>query len=411
MTRDGRQFVTSEGIWAEPSRLMDADPHANMTNVDGARHAQLRGVAHTGMGKGAACDALEVSVGLAQRAIESAIASAAVVDSVDFSRELVFQELGHAMAGVAPRRMFSASYRVLSAIVQTTRLPVLRHLPRSRALRRAVEDVRALTAEIAHTQGRPRPPYLQDILRAVEEGVYTARDLPMLMMAPFIAGLDTLAHTLAFVLYRLSIHPDWRARLRAEVDAALAARGELDTEALALCPELGYFVQEVMRIHPLSPAVLRLAKQPFVVEGYQVEEGERLMSPHSQAHLMHEVYPNPERFDPLRFHPDRAEHRGPSRYAPYGIGPHICLGAGTAEVLLRANTAVFLRGAELLPKDPRYVLRVSNTSGARPVGFSLRFGARCYPSVPEPSRGQERQQTASRAAGACTAAQGLGSGS
>lgn len=380
MTREGRAYVSSEGVWSSPSRLMGADPRANMTNVDGERHTQLRNLALPGMSKNAAVSALEKSVRFAESKVRQALREARPIDAVDLAREMVFEQLGSSMAGAAPREMFGASYRVLTAIVRATRLPVLSHLPPNRSLRTAVAEVRALSADIVR-RPPPHPPYLQAILRAVDEGVFSPRDLPMLMLTPFIAGLDTFANTMAFVLYRLARHPDWQARLRDEVDRALDARGSWDGEALQACPELGYFVQEVMRLHPLSPAMMRVAKQAFVIEGYQVDQGERLLFPHTMPHLMHEVYPDPERFDPLRFHPSRAEQRGPNRYAPYGIGPHVCLGAGTADVLLRTDAAILLRLTELRPARPDYELRVSNTSGARPVGFELRLAARVLPNA------------------------------
>ncbi len=373
VSRDGRGFLTAERVWSEPSRLMGCDPRANVVNVEGDRHAELRGMLRGGMSKSAAGASLGTSMPIVRAATERALVAELPVDAVAFARAVVFEQLGRTMAGRAPEEVYDAASRILQAIVRATRVPLLKRLPPPPSVRRAASVLRALGEEVRAAPPEARSTYLKDVLRGLDEGVYAAADLPLFMLTPFVAGLDTMAHTLAFVLYRLAFHPEWRARLRAEVEAAVAARGALDAQAVADCEELGYFVQEVMRIHPLSPAVIRFAERSFVLGGHQIREGDRLLVAHTTPHMMEEFYPEPERFDPMRFHPDRAEHRGTGRYAPYGIGAHICLGAGTADVLLRANAAAILLDADVVSADPRYVLRVSNASGARPVGFEMRL--------------------------------------
>lgn len=56
-------------------------------------------------------------------------------------------------------------------------------------------------------------------------------------MGAFIAGMDTAANSLAFVLYRLHRHPEHLPALRAEVDALFRA-GPPTAEALGRSPLL-----------------------------------------------------------------------------------------------------------------------------------------------------------------------------
>lgn len=373
-SKEGRKLVSSEGVWSESARVTGADPHAIMTNVDGARHAELRGLFRAGMGKTAAIETLAQSLTFAEAALHEAAQSGRAHDSVAFSRALVFEQLGHAMAGSAPPAMFSAADAVLKAIVRGVRVPLLRKLPRSPSLRRAARETRSIAMGILASPAQHT--FLREVRQGVAAGIFAATDLPAIMLTPFIAGLDTMAHTFAFVLYRLAQHPEWRTRLRAEVDRAVARTGALDADAIAACEELGYFVQEVMRIHPLSPAIIRSAREDFALNGLQIRAGSALFVPHTLPHFMEEVYPDPHRFDPMRFHPDRGEHKGAGRYTPFGAGPHVCLGAGSAEVLLRANTAMVLHRAEVAQADPRYTLEVSNLSGACPKGFRVRITMR-----------------------------------
>lgn len=376
MTREGKRYITAAGVWDNTARITGADPHAIMTNVEGDKHAALRGLFRAGMSKSAGVETMGRSLALAEAALADAARRSETVDAVAFARALVFEQLGHAMAGRAPTPMFDAADQVLTAIVRGVRVPALMRLPLRPRLKRAAREVASIAKGILESTEAPRPTFLENVREGLDTGLIRETDLPAIMLTPFIAGLDTMAHAFGFVLHRLTEHPTWAARLRDEVDGAAAARGHLDADAVMQCHELGYFVQEVLRIHPVSPAVIRTATEDFVLEGYQIRAGDKLLVAHTLAHFLDALFPEPHRFDPLRFAPERGEHRGASRFMPFGIGAHVCLGAGIAEVLLRANAAAFLRHVEIARADPAYRLRVSNLSGACPVGLELRIRPR-----------------------------------
>ncbi len=69
--------------------------------------------------------------------------------------------------------------------------------------------------------------------------------------------------------------------------------------------------------------------------------------------------PEPERFDIERYTPERREHRQPGAFAPFGAGPHVCLGAGFAEVAIAATMATIVREVELALDPPDYALKIS----------------------------------------------------
>lgn len=372
LSRAGRTLVTSDGVWDGPSRIMGADRHANMTNVDGDRHTALRGHFRASMSKTEGYAALPMAMEIARKRFEEVVEAGRPIDAVELARRITFEQLGRSLAGEAPPAMYDAASTVLDEIVRVTRIPLLARFPVSRATRRAAGDVRAIADRLLALPSAAQPTFVREIVHALQSGLVKESDLPLLMLTPFIAGLDTMAHTFGFVLYRLAMHPEWRARLADELDAVVGTDGRMDEETLARCVELSAFVQEVMRLHPLSPVLMRIAAADFVVNGYRVEAGERLMFPHTVPHLMHEVFPDPERFDPERFIKGRPSYRGQKGFAPFGLGSHICLGAGIAEVLIRSNTAAAIRAGAIVAADPGYRLRVSNTSGAKPVGFRVR---------------------------------------
>ena len=58
-------------------------------------------------------------------------------------------------------------------------------------------------------------------------------------------------------------------------------------------------------------------------------------------HVNPEYFPNPVVFDIERYRDPRNEHKQ-AAYAPFGKGPHNCLGASLAEIMLPLNLGLLL---------------------------------------------------------------------
>jgi cytochrome P450 len=114
-------------------------------------------------------------------------------------------------------------------------------------------------------------------------------------------------------------------------------------------------------IDDLLAAAMRTATQDFVFHGYRVYEGEPLYMATAVSHVLPAFYPDPYTFDIGRYQRPRAEHRQPGAYAPFGLGPHTCLGAGMAEVLMMLGMGRLFHQLELALSPPDYELKLSVT--------------------------------------------------
>lgn len=95
------------------------------------------------------------------------------------------------------------------------------------------------------------------------------------------------------------------------------------------------------------------------------------------THRLPECFPDPDRFDIDCYSPERAEHRQPNAYVPFGVGTHRCLGAGFAEVQTLLTLAVILREAELVLDPPDYELEMTNVPTPRPAkSFKFKVASR-----------------------------------
>ena len=204
-------------------------------------------------------------------------------------------------------------------------------------------------------------------------------ELLPILLTPFIAGLDTLASSLTFLLQELLNNPALLARVRTEIDAACAANnGQLPLpENMRTLPALFGLCQETLRRYPVAFASLRHAASDFTYQGHQVKKGQQILFFNAAPHFDAQYFHNPDAFDIDRFLEPRMEQRARYAFSPYGRGPHICLGAALAESIFLSTTACLLRHYEFSAVEPnkRYPM-VFNPGPCLPNRFRMQIRRR-----------------------------------
>lgn len=182
------------------------------------------------------------------------------------------------------------------------------------------------------------------------------------------------------MLYALLTHPELLARMRAEVDAAFDG-GPVTAQALGRLDVTHRVALETLRLYPIAPVLTRTVTNAFDFGGYTIPAGERVIVATTVSHHLPECFPEPARFDIDRYLPERREHRRPGAFVPFGVGPHVCLGAGFAEVAILATMATIVRDVDLVLDPPRYRLRIDPVPTPRPDDrFGFRVTARRQPA-------------------------------
>jgi len=142
----------------------------------------------------------------------------------------------------------------------------------------------------------------------------------------FIAGHETTARALTWGLYLMAEYPEMQKKIRDEVDSVL--RGNIpDAESVKPLTYLDMFIKEVMRYKPsVATLVSRITTKDAQVGQYFIPKGTSVgVSIHTIHHLK-EFWPEPEKFDPLRFSPERSVGRHPFAYLPFSLGRRNCIG-------------------------------------------------------------------------------------
>jgi cytochrome P450 len=212
-----------------------------------------------------------------------------------------------------------------------TPLALLERLPtrRNRRVRAARDVLRGVVAEIIE-EHRAHPDAYNDLVSLL----LTIRDetgapLPENEILSEITGLlaagsETTGVVLAWLFHELGRSPDLERRLHEEVDSVLAG-GPITAEHIPHLTFTRRLVRETLRLHHPGWLVTRQAIAPVRLGQVRLEAGEDLIWSQYALHRDPVLYPDPLRFDPDRWLPDRPQ---PPREAfiPFGAGKRKCIG-------------------------------------------------------------------------------------
>lgn len=187
------------------------------------------------------------------------------------------------------------------------------------------------------------------------------------VMTIFIAGHETSAIAMSWVLHLLAQHPEIQEKLHEELDRVLA--GKIPT--FEDIPSLVYtrqVIDESMRLYPPAWLVGRKALEEDQIGDYHIKAGSNLLISTYEIHHHPDLWEEPSRFDPERFEPAKAKKYHKFAYFPFGGGPRMCIGNNfalmemvilTASLAQRFNLIDRSKGAiqmdpliTLRPKDP-----------------------------------------------------------
>ncbi len=148
-------------------------------------------------------------------------------------------------------------------------------------------------------------------------------------MAILVAGHETTAYALSFALYLLARHPAAYARLHDEVQGVLQGRPPMP-EDLTNLPYTVQVFKETLRMFPVAHILPRQATKDTTIGNYRVRRGWLVGVDLWGMHRRPDYFPNPTRFDPDRFTPEREAQIPRNTYIPFGSGPRNCIGRGLA---------------------------------------------------------------------------------
>lgn len=141
-----------------------------------------------------------------------------------------------------------------------------------------------------------------------------------------LAAHDTITSSITSLVWQLGKNPEWQDRLREEMLSVAGAGERISHNALGELKLTEYAFKEALRMVPPVPGIPRRALADFEFGGYHIPAGTQIGINPSYTHHMAEYWPEPEKFDPMRFEPEQVRERHKYAWVPFSGGAHMCLG-------------------------------------------------------------------------------------
>ncbi|MEZ5741614.1 MAG: cytochrome P450, partial [Burkholderiaceae bacterium] len=311
------------------------------------------------------------------------LAFGAQVDTLGSDGDVIQQHLD---------QIFPALFRRL-----TTALPVWRWLPSSadRKLAHSVAQVNlAVDAFVAEARARLQADparraapsnLLESMIVAADEPGSGIDDQQVAgnVLTMLLAGEDTTANTLAWMLYLMWTNPATLERAVAEVWRVVGDSLSPSLEQLAQLDYVEACAHEAMRLKPVAPILPLQTRHQVMIGDVQVPEGVMVMNLMRPDSVSDTHLENAAAFKPQRWLVDgataaRAASSAKRIAMPFGAGPRICPGRYLALLEIKLAIATILRDFDITAVDTpdggpaRESLQFTMT----PVGLRMRLRIR-----------------------------------
>ncbi|KAK8527646.1 hypothetical protein V6N12_054851 [Hibiscus sabdariffa] len=194
---------------------------------------------------------------------------------------------------------------------------------------------------------RPKPEendIIDVLLQISKDGGFpfdlTTDHIKAILMNVFVAGTDSSAATVTWVMSFLMKNPKYLKRTQAEVRSFIGKKGFLNEDDIQSLTYLKAVIKETFRLQPTTPLLVsRETLRRCNIGGYEVPAKSLV---HVNAWAIGrdpEVWENPEEFCPERFIGSSIDYKGQHfELIPFGAGRRICpgmrMGVATVELAL-----------------------------------------------------------------------------
>jgi sterol 14-demethylase len=269
-------------------------------------------------------------------------------------------------------RDYDAISRSIDPILPAT-WPLPKFIRRDRAKERLNAALKPLIAK-----RRQYPEQYNDLITQVlaqpeKDGTSPTDDeIVRLFMGLLFAGHETTAGQAAWTVIQLLQHPDYLQRVQAEIDAVVAPGQAIDGGVLRNLEHVYWAIDETTRLKPSAAMQMRIVEQDLDLGDVVVPAGWLIKVSAATSHHNEAVFTDAERYDPLRFSPERNEGKNTFNIIGFGGGMHKCTGMNFAKNEMAVVTALLFQqfDVELITQDPQVV---TGTGANHPSAAIIRY--------------------------------------
>ncbi|CAF3361543.1 unnamed protein product, partial [Rotaria sp. Silwood2] len=233
-------------------------------------------------------------------------------------------------------------------------IPILNQLPLfgKRRIDQCRQDMKKIVLQMINLRkyGLSRatckgPDLLDQLLGAHsddEEQKFTDEEVSDEAITFVLAGHETTATLMTWILYNLVTNPDVYQQCQNEVDSVLNENKELTAATISLLTYTEAVLKETLRYHQPAPVLFRTAIDDNTIEasdGKQilVRKGTDIVINLNIMNSSEKYWHEPNKFNPSRF----LEHHSALMF-PFGLGPRACIGQNFAMLEAKIILAMML---------------------------------------------------------------------
>src|SRR5471032_1491118 len=320
--------------------------------------------------------------------IIAGLAFGAEVNTIDGGEDVIQRHLDQVLPGVARRGFAWFPYW------RYVRLPSDRRLERSMA---AINGeitalIVAARARMAADPARRERPVnlLEAMIAAADEGGSGVDDIAVAgnVMTMLLAGEDTTANTLAWMLYLLRRHPEALRRAQEEVRRLAPDPAGFTVEQMDSLDFLDACTQEAMRLKPVAPFIPLEAIRDTLIEDVAVPKDTLVWCVLRHDGVDEQLLPRAGQFEPQRWLAQGEAAFDKRLTQPFGGGVRTCPGRYLALLEIKIAMAMLLSSFELDAVDGPDGGEAQELMGfvMSPVGLTMRLRPRPRADAPAAER-------------------------
>ncbi|KAH8724657.1 cytochrome P450 [Phaeosphaeriaceae sp. PMI808] len=249
-------------------------------------------------------------------------------------------------------------------------------LTRTKTGAKAILDHMDWTTKVLNERAKIIPKENDIVSRLLDpDSTEVSQDLNSDSRLLVIAGSDSTAATLSWIIYELCKNPMIQSRLRKEIDVIAPSKTHLEVDDVGACAFLDGVINEALRLHPPVPSGVQRETPP---EGITLPNGIFLPGntiiwmPIHSLHRDQRYWAKPLVFLPERWTDEKPEAIIDKRaFMPFSTGIYNCVGQKLAMLELRSVTANLIRLFEISlaeDEDEREILENSRDCFTTNVG-------------------------------------------
>ncbi|MFK7787510.1 MAG: cytochrome P450 [Crocinitomicaceae bacterium] len=179
------------------------------------------------------------------------------------------------------------------------------------------------------------------------------------LVTVLMAGEDTTAHTLAWIIYLLTKQPEYQTKLQTEIDSVLGdAPCITEYESTQKFKFVEAIANETMRLKPVAPVLLFEPLSDVEIEGYFFKKGTRMLVHSRHAAIQDENFTNGKSFYPERWLKEsKCPMHSMEAYIPFGGGPRFCPGKNLALLEMKLLLSMLFKNFDVEMITPHNEIR------------------------------------------------------